>query len=123
MATLFNRKFEYIELGSGSYDASGNYVAGEKSSRIVRGTIQSVSGDDLLRIPEGNRQTGAVKIYSSEKLNVRTQNGAGVGYVRTVAGIVYQLEQELPFPNLPKITHWKYLACEIPKAQIPEALQ
>lgn len=123
MSTLFKRTFTYVELSAGSYNASGDFVRGERTDSEVKGTVQAVTADDLLAIPEGSRQSGTVKVYSSEKLKARTQNSDGAaGYVKSPAGIWYELVQEMPFQNLPKITHWKYLACEIPAAQIPEAL-
>lgn len=123
MATLFKRTFTYVELSAGSYDSSGDFVRGERTDSEVKGTIQAVTADDLLAIPEGSRQSGTVKVYSSEKLKARTQNSDGAaGYVKSPAGIWYELVQEMPFQNLPKIAHWKYLACEIPAAQVPEAL-
>ena len=123
MATLFNGTFTYAELAAGSYGSSGDFVRGERADSEIRGTIQAVTGDDLLTIPEGSRQSGTVKIYSSERLKARTQNSDGAaGYVKSAAGIWYELVQEMPYQNLPKITHWKYVACEIPAAQLPEAL-
>ena len=70
---------------------------------------------------EGGRNTGVVKIYSSERLAARTQEGSAQGYV-SQGGYWYEIVDELVYGNLPKITHWKYIACKVPAAQMPEGL-
>lgn len=124
MATLFNRSFEYREIARGDFDASGNPVLGDEILvRTIRGTVQPVTGQEAIPYSEGGRNTGVVKVYSSERLAARTQDGAKAqGYVKQ-GGFWYEIVDELVFENLPKITHWKYIATKIPAAQIPEALK
>lgn len=122
MATLFARKFLYREIAHEGFDASGDSVSGGVSSRFIRGTVQPVSGEEAIAYSEGGRNTGVVKVYSSERLSARTQEGANKqGYIQQ-GGFWYEIVDELVFGNLPKITHWKYIASKIPADQIPEGL-
>lgn len=123
MATVFNRTFTYKELGATTYGKDGMPVKGSLSVRQVRGTIQALTGQDVITYLNGSRNSGTVKIYSSERLNARKQGGDAVGYVESAAGVLYELTHELPFQNLSRIGHWKYIASEVPAAQIPEALR
>lgn len=123
MPTLFARTFQYHEMSKPVFDSHGNAVPGEMSVRTVRGTIQPVTGQELVPYMEGGRNTGVVKIYSSERLAAKSQDGKGaIGYVEQ-GGTWYEIVDELVFGNLPKITHWKYVACKIPAAQVPEGLR
>lgn len=123
MATLFARSFLYSEQGKPTADLEGNSVPGKLSQRTVRGTIQPVTGEEAIAYSEGSRNTGMVKVYSSEKLAARTQDGIeAIGYVKQ-GGYWYEIVDELVYGNLPNITHWKYIASKVPPAQIPEALK
>ncbi|MCQ2102281.1 MAG: hypothetical protein MJY98_03540 [Fibrobacter sp.] len=123
MATVFARTFRYCELVKPHFDSEGNAVSEMKSERTVRGTIQPVTGEEAIAYSEGSRNTGMVKVYSSERLAARTQDGAeAIGYIQQ-GGYWYEIVDELVFCNLPNITHWKYIASKIPPAQIPEALR
>ena len=75
MATLFNKKFRYIELTDGHYE-HGDYVHGELTvDKMVHGTIQSATYKEQIPAITGSRNTGNVDIYSSEKLTSRTHGG------------------------------------------------
>ena len=104
-------------------DSFGNMVEGTFTTRTVRGTIQPVTGEEAIAYQEGGRNKGVVKIYASERLAARTQEGTeAIGYVNQ-GGFWYEITDELVFGNLPKITHWKYIACKVPAAQVPKGLQ
>ena len=99
----------------------GNPVPGEKSSRDVRGTVQPLNGKETVPAVALSRNTGTVKVYSSERLDFRSEDGTGLGYVRC-GGAFYELVDELPNVN-GLIDHWKYIACLVPQSQIPEVLK
>lgn len=122
MATVFNRSFEFVRLPQPSFDKRGNPVfVGEKESRMVRGTVQPLNGKDTIPAIAASRNTGTVKIYSTERLDFRAEDGTGLGYVRC-AGYLYELVDEYPYQNLARIKHWKYIACLVPPSQIPDLL-
>lgn len=122
MATVFNRAFEFVRLPQPTYDLRGNVVVdGQKEVRSVRGTVQPLNGKETIPAIAASRNTGTVKIYSSERLDFRAEDGTGLGYVRC-GGYLYELVDELPYQNLGPIKHWKYIGCLVPPSQIPAQL-
>lgn len=121
MATVFNRSFEFIRIGQTTRDDEGRDVPGVVTSRMVRGTIQPLSGKDNVHDSAASRNTGSVKVYSSERLDFRAVDGEGRGFVRC-AGILYELMDELPYQNMGDISHWKYIACLVPPHMEPGEL-
>ena len=121
MATLFNKKFRYIELADGSY-VDGDYVHGSVSSdRMVRGTVQSATYKEQIPAVTGSRNTGNVDVYSSEALKCRTSGGNDGGYVKHGSHI-YQLVSEQYYPHLRGIEHWKYVGEMVPSNELPQAV-
>lgn len=121
MATLFNRNFDYYEFSKGDFDVSGFYVNGEISKRTVRGTVQTMTAQECESYQDGSRNSGYVKIYSSEKLQARKEGGFVGGFV-LLAGNVYQILDEMPNLN-DLIPHFKYVACFMDKDIWPKELK
>lgn len=121
MATLFNRLFEFLSIAKGGYSVSGDFVAGAVSTRQVRGTVQPLNGKETVPAVAASRNTGTVKVYSSERLDFRSEDGGSLGYVRC-GGFLYEIVDELPNQNN-LINHWKYIACLVPQSQVPEPLR
>lgn len=121
MATLFNRSFEFVRLPKPTTDKRGNPVMGAPSVRQVRGTVQPFNGKETVPAIAASRNTGTVKVYSSERLDFRSEDGNGLGYVRC-GGFLYELVDELPNLN-GLIDHYKYVGCLVPPSQIPDALK
>ncbi len=121
MATLFNRAFEYLRLDRPTTDLRGNVVPGNLTTKEVRGTVQPLNGKETVPAVALSRNTGTVKVYSSERLDFRSEDGAGLGYVRC-GGQLYELVDELPNLN-GLIDHWKYIACLVPQSQVPAQLK
>lgn len=121
MATLFNRAFEYLRLDRPTTDMRGNVVPGNLTTKEVRGTVQPLNGNETVPAVALSRNTGTVKVYSSERLDFRSEDGAGLGYVRC-GGHLYELVDELPNLN-GLIDHWKYIACLVPQSQVPAQLK
>jgi hypothetical protein len=113
---LFNRSFEFVRLPKPTYDNRGNPVFdGWKEARMVRGTVQPLNGKETVPAIALSRNTGTVKVYSSERLDFRSEDGTGLGFVRC-AGHIYELVDELPNQN-GLINHWKYIGCLVPPSQ------
>lgn len=87
---------------------------------MVRGTVQPLNGKETVPAIALSRNTGTVKVYSSERLDFRSEDGEGIGYVRC-GGYVYELVDELPEQN-GLIGHWKYIACLVPPSQVEDAI-
>lgn len=121
MATLFNRSFEYFRITKAHFDSYGNSVKGEVSVRSVRGTVQPLNGKETVPAVAASRNTGTVKVYCTERLDFRSEDGSALGYVKC-GGAFYELVEELPNVN-GIIDHWKYIACLVPQSQVPDELQ
>lgn len=121
VATLFNRELEYMRIGKATRDTRGNSVPGALTTRSVRGTVQPLNGKETVPAVAASRNTGTVKVYSTERLDFRAEDGEGTGYVKC-GGYLYELVDELPNLN-GLINHWKYIACLVPPSQVPAALR
>lgn len=121
MATLFNRSFEYISLPQVQRDVYGKVIPAQPSTRSVRGTVQPLNGKETVPAVAASRNTGTVKVYSTERLDFRAEDGTGQGFVRC-GGFLYELVDEAPNVN-GLIDHFKYIACLVPPSQVPEALR
>lgn len=121
VSTLFNRVFEYLRMGKLTHDLRGNSIPGTLTTKSVKGTVQPLNGKETIPAVALSRNTGTVKVYSSERLDFRSEDGEGLGYVRC-GGFLYELVDELPNVN-GLIDHWKYIACLVPPSQVPLALQ
>lgn len=104
-----------------AFDLRGNELQADVTTRSVRGTVQPLNGKETVPAVALSRNAGTVKVYSSERLDFRSEDGTGLGYVRC-AGVLYELVDELPNVN-GLIDHWKYIACMVPQSQVPEALK
>lgn len=117
--TLLDRTFEVAEELPGGYSADGTFVPGKLSVRAVRGTVQPVNGRETVPAAVLSRNTGTVKVYSSERLECRGE-GRGRAFVRH-GGDLYELADEAP-NQCGLVPHWKYYACLVPASQIPESV-
>jgi len=66
----FDKDVTRRRFGAGSYDANGRYVEPSYSDTTIRASVQPLRGDELLRLPEGQRQTKNVKLYTPSDLRV-----------------------------------------------------
>lgn len=121
MATLFNRYFEFIALPKAQRDVYGKVIPAQATTRTVRGTVQPLNGKETVPAVAASRNTGTVKVYSTERLEFRSEDGNGQGFV-SCGGYLYELVDELPNMN-GLIDHWKYIACLVPPSQVPATLR
>jgi hypothetical protein len=118
--TPLNSTFTYIAttqpkiLDNGDIDVSVSLVSS------VRGSIQPISGNETIPAVAASRNTGTIKIYASERLTFRKDGGNGSCYVWW-QGSLYELVDEMAYVNVLK--HFKYIACLVPIAQIPECVK
>lgn len=115
MATVFNRSFEFLRLPQAQRDVYGKVIPAQATTRTVRGTVQPLNGKETVPAVAASRNTGTVKVYSTERLAFRSEDGTGQGFVRC-GGHLYELVDELPNVN-GLIDHWKYIACLVPPSQ------
>lgn len=118
MSTLFPHNIQ-VERHPGSY-SRGRWVPGSSQLVAIVGSVQPVTGKDTEFLPENRRDTGLVKVYSNEPLEVSHEGGTSRGDVVIWAGKRWEVVQELVYAN-GLIDHYKYLAAYIgPQEQEPQ---
>lgn len=60
-----------IQRRTGSFVA-GAWVAGSAATSTVRANVQPASGDDLRRLPEGQRRDEVMRIYTKDAVRMTT---------------------------------------------------
>lgn len=66
----FDKDITRRRWGAGSYDANGRYVEPSYSDATIRANVQPLSPEDLLRLPEGQRQKKTLTIFTPSDLRV-----------------------------------------------------
>ena len=74
----------------GTYGTDGRLSLGSTSTFTITASVQPLNGRDLLRLPDGERTTERLKVYTPTQLF--TQGAGQAPDVITVAGINYQVE-------------------------------
>ena len=91
----------------------GSRVAGKwvetSTAANVTGSVQPVTGKDTQFLPENRRDTGVVKVYTSQPLSVSVEGSNTPGDIVIWAGKKWEVFQELDYEN-GLIPHHKYLA-------------
>ena len=121
MATLLNRQFQFFEMQL-SHNDDGDSILSVVGSRTVKGTIQPLNGQEAVTYLAGSRETGSVKVYSSDPLSFRNEDGSKTGFIK-FAGSVYELTQQLMYQNVGVVAHFKYIASLVPPSQVPQELK
>ena len=67
MMAIFRKAVTVKRQAAGAYVA-GVWVPGAASQVTIQASVQPASAEDMQRLPEGQRQTGAVKLYTSDTL-------------------------------------------------------
>lgn len=120
MPTLFDEWFTYAEPAAGSYGSDGLWTDGDLSVRTVKGTIQPESAYEATRDAQGSRDSGIVRVYSSERLAAKERAGSDGGWV-SKGGRTYQLDSEDPHTYLFG-GHWIYSAHLVAPVDVPDAV-
>lgn len=113
MSTLFPHTIAVVQR-TGSR-TNGRWTE-TTANRNITGSVQTVSGKDTQFLPENRRDSGVVKIYCNEKLNVSEQGSNAPGDIVIWRGRKWEVFQELDFSN-GLINHYKYLAGYVGEAE------
>ena len=69
----FGRKIQMESYTDGAY-VDGFWVPGEPVKKEILASVQPLSSADLLRMPENQRQTEMIKVYTLEPLSTGSVN-------------------------------------------------
>lgn len=67
MRSRFRKSVNVTRQAEGAY-TDGVWVQGQPFTHTIQASVQPASAEDMQRLPEGRRQAGAVKLYSSDML-------------------------------------------------------
>lgn len=101
-----------IRTGVGGY-VKGEYQDGMSEPITIYGSVQPVSGQELMVLPEGLRTRETVKIYTDTELNTAEFNQRPDRL--EWRGKVYEIAMKAPYQS-GVINHFKYYAT---KEQVP----
>jgi hypothetical protein len=64
---IFRKSVTVKRRAAGSFVA-GVWTPGAPSTTTIQASVQPASAEDMQRLPEGQRQTGAVRLYTNDTL-------------------------------------------------------
>ena len=67
MMAIFRKPVTVNRQAAGAY-VNGVWVPGAPYQVTIQASVQPASAEDMHRLPEGQRQTGAVKLYTNDAL-------------------------------------------------------
>lgn len=109
----FRKPFTVKRTVAGAY-INGVYVEGPESTITIQASVQPVSGQDLVAIPEGRRASDMVKIYTDSDLFGQGDAGSGQSPDRlTYRGKDYEIYTKEP-NQMGIVSHYKYYAIKEP---------
>lgn len=108
MRTLFPKTYEMESSENGAYH-HGVWRDGTKQVGTFRGSVQQVTGEELVSLTVGRKDTGKIKIYTSSILSVSTEGGSTAGDIVLWGGRRWEVIQALSYRS-DLIPHYKYIA-------------
>lgn len=108
MSSSFRRPFVVIRMMPGEY-VRGEWVEGASTEVGIMASVQPTTGRDLEALPEGNRSSSTVKIYTDDRLKTTDPQGQQQPDLIVYMGDRYKVICEAPNQS-GVINHFKYLA-------------
>lgn len=120
MSVPFATAFLAADPGKTEYAPDGSVVPGTIIVRTGYGSVQPVTGKDLLAFETGDRDTGRIKLYTDARLSAR-ERGQSSGTFVAYGYRVYEIVAEIPYlcGGLP---HFKYIAELCPAGRTPDGI-
>jgi hypothetical protein len=109
----FRKPYNVKRTVAGSY-VSGVFVEGSETTLTIQASIQPVSGQDMVSVPEGRRSSDMVKVYTDTDLFSQGDAGSGQSPDRVVWR---SKEYEIYTKDVNQsdvINHYKYYAIKEP---------
>jgi len=97
---------------AGTY-TNGTFVPGAESQISIKGSVQPLSGSELLLLPEGERVRAKCKMYSHDGLKTASVNDATIADRVVVEGRDLEVHSVAPFRNEGSLSHFKYVLVEV----------
>jgi hypothetical protein len=98
-----------VSRTSGAYDENGIWQVAFSTDDTIVATIQPVMGEEYQNLPEGRKQFGTIKIYTTADLKAFDQSTNSAGDIVIFDGRNWEVAQKLIFSS-GLIPHKKYIA-------------
>ena len=109
----FRKPYTVKRTVAGSY-VNGVYVEGAETTLTIQASVQPMSGNDLVAVPEGRRASDMVKLYTSTDLFSQGDTGSGQSPDRLVwLGKDYEISSK-DVNQMSVISHYRYYAIKEP---------
>ena len=100
--------YEYKRLAAGSY-VNGNWVEGAEISGTIVASIQPLTPQETQTLPEGERSSEFIRIYTATKLNKTNEVALTKGDKITYNGRDYEVKKVEDWTAY-RIPHYKAIA-------------
>lgn len=108
------RKTQTIKRTIAGAYVNGVYVEGAETTFTIQASVQPMSGEDIVSVPEGRRASDMVKLYTSTDLNSQGDAGSGQSPDRLVwLGKDYEIHSK-EVRQMDIIPHYKIYAIKEP---------
>lgn len=97
-------------FASGTYTA-GIYVPGAETLSTIRGSVQPLTTDELLLLPEGQRSRGSFKVYTSTELFTARESGKRKADQLDIRGVLYEVQDVQSWQY--DFTFWKAVSVKV----------
>lgn len=106
----FRKSQTIIRTAPGAY-VRGEWVDGAPAPLTIQASVQPVTGQELLVLPEGRRSSDVVKIYTSSELLASAEGQQPD--VLAWRGHSYEISMKADYQS-DVINHFKYYATKVP---------
>ena len=98
--------------GPGSYD-TGVFVPGAETTFDIVGSLQPLSGTELLMLTEGERRRARWKMYSFAELRIAELSEQTAADRVVVNGAELEVHSVAAYQNCGALDHYKYVLVEV----------
>lgn len=106
----FRSPFTITRKSAGSY-VNGKWVEGSTSTFTIQASVQPLRGEEIQLLPEGRRNSQAVRIYTDTQLYVKTDEQTNPDKL-TAFGESYEVLSVEPWQSN-VINHYKCIAVKV----------
>lgn len=108
------RKLQNIKRTAPGTYVNGVFVEGAETTLTIMASVQPLSDQDLVAVPEGRRESDMVKIYTDTDLYSQGDRGSGQSPDRLVwIGEDYEISSK-SVRQMGVINHYRYYAIKEP---------
>jgi len=106
--TFSDRREILRQVGGGAYDEHGRWEGAPRKSVFIDASVQVKKKKDLIRVEEGRRTKGAIKIYTDTQLQISSVDNSTQPDRIVHKGDEWELESEEDWSEDGE--HYKYIA-------------